>query len=368
MPDLVEHLARLDYPKTKLQILLLIEADDRETRAAMAEHVTAPHFEIVTVPRPAGPRTKPKALDLCAVLRPRRLRRRLRRRGPAGARPAPQGRRRFSRAAGARLRAGAARARQRDSWLARMFTVEYAANFEVLLPALAEWRVPLPLGGTSNHFPRAVLEKVAAWDPFNVTEDADLGIRLARFGYRTATILSRTYEEAPVTFRQWLPQRRRWIKGWIQTVALCLGRGIRPASAAAASPAACGARRADRAACSACCSIPLRSGSIAVGDRRRAAPAAGPTSPLQLVLARAQCRQSLRRARGGRRLGAARARARARLLRLVWHIPLLPLYWALMSLAAWQALFQFFRKPSALGEDDARRRARGGARRAACAF
>ena len=94
-----------------------------------------------------------------------------------------------------------------------MFAVEYAANFDVVLPALAEWSAPLPLGGTSNHFPRAVLEKVAAWDPYNVTEDADLGIRLARFGYRSATIRSRTYEEAPVTFRQWLPQRRRWIKG-----------------------------------------------------------------------------------------------------------------------------------------------------------
>jgi cellulose synthase/poly-beta-1,6-N-acetylglucosamine synthase-like glycosyltransferase len=103
-----------------------------------------------------------------------------------------------------------------------MFTIEYAANFDVLLPALADWRLPLPLGGTSNHFPCRVLQKVGAWDPFNVTEDADLGLRIARNGYRVGMIASRTYEEAPMRLTQWLPQRRRWLKGWMQTVLVIL--------------------------------------------------------------------------------------------------------------------------------------------------
>ena len=117
-----------------------------------------------------------------------------------------------------------------------MFTVEYAANFEVLLPALAAWACRCRSAARRTIFRAPCWRRSAAWDPFNVTEDADLGIRLARFGYRTATILSRTYEEAPVTFRQWLPQRRRWIKGWMQTVALCLGRA-HPAGPAAAARA-----------------------------------------------------------------------------------------------------------------------------------
>jgi cellulose synthase/poly-beta-1,6-N-acetylglucosamine synthase-like glycosyltransferase len=178
-------------------------------------HALGPEFEVITVP-PVGPRTKPKALTYalafvradCVVV------------FDAEDRPEPDQLRKAAAAFREQPGLGCVQARlapdNDDSWLARMFTVEYAANFEVLLPALAEWRAPLPLGGTSNHFPRSVLEKVAAWDPFNVTEDADLGIRLARFGYRTATIYSRTYEEAPVTFRQWLPQRRRWIKGWMR--------------------------------------------------------------------------------------------------------------------------------------------------------
>ena len=87
-----------------------------------------------------------------------------------------------------------------DGWLSRHFAAEYAGQFDVFLPALAKLRLPLPLGGTSNHFRADVLRKVGGWDPFNVTEDADLGMRLARFGYRTGVIGSTTWEEAPVAF------------------------------------------------------------------------------------------------------------------------------------------------------------------------
>jgi len=104
----------------------------------------------------------------------------------------------------------------RQSWLSRQFTVEYATLFHAFLPALAQVGVPIPLSGTSNHFPRHWLER-SAWDPFNVTEDADLGIRLARRGGRIGLLDTDTYEEAPVTFGAWLPQRTRWIKGWMQT-------------------------------------------------------------------------------------------------------------------------------------------------------
>jgi cellulose synthase/poly-beta-1,6-N-acetylglucosamine synthase-like glycosyltransferase len=87
----------------------------------------------------------------------------------------------------------------------------------VFLPGLAAWRLPLPLGGSSNHFFTATLRAVGGWDPYNVTEDADLGMRLACFGYRTGVIDSTTYEEAPARFGPWLRQRTRWFKGWMQT-------------------------------------------------------------------------------------------------------------------------------------------------------
>ena len=104
-----------------------------------------------------------------------------------------------------------------DSWLARLFTAEYAGQFDVFLPGLAAMRLPLPLGGSSNHFYTATLRAVGGWDPYNVTEDADLGMRLARFGYRSDVINSTTYEEAPAQFGPWLRQRTRWFKGWMQT-------------------------------------------------------------------------------------------------------------------------------------------------------
>jgi cellulose synthase/poly-beta-1,6-N-acetylglucosamine synthase-like glycosyltransferase len=104
-----------------------------------------------------------------------------------------------------------------DGWLARIFTAEYAGQFDVFLPGLAALRLPLPLGGSSNHFRTRVLREVGAWDPYNVTEDADLGIRLSRFGYRSSVITSTTYEEAPARFMPWLRQRTRWFKGWMKT-------------------------------------------------------------------------------------------------------------------------------------------------------
>ena len=107
-----------------------------------------------------------------------------------------------------------------DGWLAKLFTAEYAAQFDLFLPGLAALKLPLPLGGTSNHFRTAVLREIGAWDSHNVTEDADLGLRLARFGYRSTMIASSTYEEAPTTVRAWLRQRTRWMKGWMQTWAV----------------------------------------------------------------------------------------------------------------------------------------------------
>jgi cellulose synthase/poly-beta-1,6-N-acetylglucosamine synthase-like glycosyltransferase len=103
------------------------------------------------------------------------------------------------------------------SFLSRQFALEYSALFNGLLPALDYLGLVIPLGGTSNHFRRDLLLKVGGWDPFNVTEDADLGIRLARFGYEVSVIDSVTMEEAPVTWAVWCGQRTRWIKGWIQT-------------------------------------------------------------------------------------------------------------------------------------------------------
>ncbi|WP_414461929.1 glycosyltransferase family 2 protein [Hyphomicrobium sp. DY-1] len=96
-----------------------------------------------------------------------------------------------------------------------------------MLPALDHLRLPIPLGGTSNHFRRDVLLKCGGWDPFNVTEDADLGIRLSRLGYEVSIIDSETMEEAPVTWRVWRGQRTRWIKGWMQTYLVHMRRPLR---------------------------------------------------------------------------------------------------------------------------------------------
>lgn len=218
LPDLVAALAALDYPAAKLDVKLLLEADDAETRGAAGRLDLPPFMTILVVP-PAHPRTKPKALNVGLAFAHGALVTVY----DAEDRPAPD---QLRRAAGLFAQAEAELAclqarlvidNAEDSWLTRQFAIEYDALFRRLLPTYGRLGIPLPLGGTSNHFRVDILRAVGGWDPYNVTEDADLGIRLARRGYRCAAFDSDTFEEAPHSVRAWRAQRTRWFKGWIVT-------------------------------------------------------------------------------------------------------------------------------------------------------
>lgn len=101
--------------------------------------------------------------------------------------------------------------------LTRLFSLEYGFWFDYYLPGLHEMVSPIPLGGTSNHFVTAYLKKVGTWDPYNVTEDADLGLRLFRYKFKTLVMNSHTYEEANGNMLSWIRQRTRWQKGYLLT-------------------------------------------------------------------------------------------------------------------------------------------------------
>ena len=217
-PALVEAMAALRYPAAKLEILFLVEAGDMPTRSALERSGLSPNMSIITVP--AGlPQTKPRALnygltfasgeriavyDAEDIPEPDQL---LRAVQSFSASPVPLA------CVQARLNVY----NNDGGPVARQFTLEYCALFDAILPALARIGWPVPLGGTSNHFSRAALDAAGGWDPFNVTEDADLGFRMARLGQRIGIIPSTTWEEAPVTFSAWFGQRTRWLKGWMQT-------------------------------------------------------------------------------------------------------------------------------------------------------
>jgi cellulose synthase/poly-beta-1,6-N-acetylglucosamine synthase-like glycosyltransferase len=218
LPSLVAALRAFDYPRDKLEVKLIVEADDDETRQAIRALDLDPWFHIVVVP-PSDPRTKPKACNYALRFA----------RGEfivifdAEDRPEPD----QLRKAVAQFRSGpqsigCLQARlnfynRNENWLTRLFALDYALWFDFLLPGLDVLRVPMPLGGTSNHFRTDVLRGIHGWDSFNVTEDADIGIRLARLGYRATTLDSTTYEEATNRPSDWLKQRTRWLKGYMQT-------------------------------------------------------------------------------------------------------------------------------------------------------
>jgi glycosyltransferase XagB len=218
LPQLSKALSTLDYPRSRLDIKFIVETDDAETADAVEAIVHDLPAEIVSVP-PRLPRTKPKACNYALQFA----------RGEfvvvfdAEDRPEPdqilkavEAFRRSSHISCFQARLTVDNDRQ--SWLARMFALDYDLWFKMLLPGLAKLRVPIPLGGTSNHFRTSVLRAAGAWDPFNVTEDADLGIRLARLGYSVSMLDSTTFEEAPARFIPWLRQRTRWMKGYMQTL------------------------------------------------------------------------------------------------------------------------------------------------------
>jgi hypothetical protein len=218
VPDLVQALDRIVWPKSKLEIKLVCEEDDLATLDALRALPLPRSIEVIEVPV-HGPRTKPKALayalplasgDFVALY-------------DAEDQPDPlqlvQAWQAFQRSGPdlACVQAPLEISNRGGGPVSLMFAFEYAALFRGLLPWLAAKRLLLPLGGTSNHFRRCVLEEVGGWDPHNVTEDADLGLRLARFGYRAETITCPTHEAAPDNLGVWLPQRTRWFKGWLRT-------------------------------------------------------------------------------------------------------------------------------------------------------
>ena len=217
---LIDSLGALDYPDDKLDIQLLLEADDTETVLLAQEGLRNGilRADIVLVP-PAEPRTKPKACnyglqfargEFCTIYDAEDLPEplQLRRAVVAFNRSSPDV---------ACIQAKLAYHNDRQNLLTRWFTSEYDQWFGYILPGLMTTNSPIPLGGTSNHIKTEVLRDLGGWDPFNVTEDADLGIRLFRVGFRTAVLESHTLEEANSDPINWLRQRSRWYKGYLQT-------------------------------------------------------------------------------------------------------------------------------------------------------
>jgi cellulose synthase/poly-beta-1,6-N-acetylglucosamine synthase-like glycosyltransferase len=218
VPQLVGNLGRIDYPADKLEVLVLIEEEDDLTREAYLGSNPPPYFHLVTIPRGA-PQTKPRACNVGLYFAsgeylviydaedapdPDQLKKcvvAFRRGGPKTV----------------CVQAALNYFNADENVLTRMFTLEYNYWFDYMLAGLDAYDLPIPLGGTSNHFRTAALIELGGWDPYNVTEDADLGIRASALGYRVGVVNSTTLEEANTSIPNFIRQRSRWIKGYLQT-------------------------------------------------------------------------------------------------------------------------------------------------------
>jgi cellulose synthase/poly-beta-1,6-N-acetylglucosamine synthase-like glycosyltransferase len=335
----LESLRRLDYPAAKLDIKLILEEVDSETIEAAYAYDLPGNFEIVVVPE-LQPRTKPKALNYALPLargdylviydaedRPERdqLRKALAafREGPPNL---------------ACVQARLNLYNASETWFTKQFIIEYCALFDGMLPMLANNDLPIPLGGTSNHFRVSALKWLMAWDPYNVTEDADLGMRLARSGYRCGVLDSTTFEEEALSFVPWLRQRTRWLKGFVQTYLVHLRspsklwRELGPRGFLAFQVMIGGTVLSALI-------HPWFYG-LVLFDLARGAFLARPESMLSVplwVLAAGNLVVGYAAAMG---LGYLTVRARG-LKSLLSQVALMPLYWLLVSAAAYRAIWQF---------------------------
>lgn len=215
---LVRRLARLDYPEEYLDVILAVEQDDHLTRAALARAELPPWMRVIVVPE-GQVKTKPRALNHAIEYARGTII------GVYDAEDAPEAdqlRKVVAHFANAGPEVACLQGvldyyNPCTNWLSRCFTIEYATWFRLILPGIARLGLVVPLGGTTLFFRRDVLEALGGWDAHNVTEDADLGIRLARHGYRTEIVATVTLEEANCRALPWVKQRSRWIKGYMMT-------------------------------------------------------------------------------------------------------------------------------------------------------
>ncbi len=324
----------LHYPTAKLDIKLLLEADDIATIRAVARLPLGPHWEVLIVPD-VGPKTKPKALNAGLS----------RARGAfvtiydAEDRPHPDQLMHAARAFAADQsgRLGCVQAplgyyNAAQNWLTQQFALEYAAHFQVLVPAMSRLGLPFPLGGTSNHFRLCALRAVGGWDPYNVTEDADLGYRLNANGWRLGVIAPPTGEEAVSRILPWRRQRSRWLKGYVQTMGVHMRRPAKENALAGAFSMAATLGTAVIAALGHASFMIIMAGLLLLGPRF------GPVFPvIDFGLAVAGLLVGISvLAVGAKRAGLAFS---------FWDLPGAVLYWPLQSWAMAKAIWDLFARP-----------------------
>ena len=339
IPGLIKAMTAIEYPLERLDVKLLLEDDDTATRAAVVD--LPPWMSVLVVPD-GQPRTKPRAMnvaldfcdgDIIGIF-------------DAEDRPDPD---QLARVATLLTNAPPEIAcvqcqlswfNARENWLTRCFQIEYGIWFDVLLRGWQWLGLPVPLGGTSVYFRRRVLQDIGGWDAHNVTEDADLGMRLVRRGYRTAVITSTTREEANTKALPWIRQRSRWLKGFIMTW-LChmrapvqLWREMGPVGFLGLNVLFLGGAITYLAMplfwialfMTAFTGQPLFGGALPEG----AGLVLGSTLALgQVVMV----------------VCAGMAMHRRGALDLMWYVPLLLLYWTLGAAAAWKAMIEIATAP-----------------------
>lgn len=218
IPQIFRYITDFDYPQDKLDIIFILESTDTETAKAFIDMHPPAHFKALLSPD-VEPKTKPKAMNVAfkeargdvlvifdAEVLPERDQ----------IKRAVATFKRFPEAKYLHTRMDVYNAE--ENWITKLYTAEFCYFYHYLMPGLIESKYPVPISGHSTYFRKEVIEKVGAWDAYNVAEDCDIGIRIYRKGFGSGAMLdSHTWEQSTTTIPTWVRQRTRWIQGFIQT-------------------------------------------------------------------------------------------------------------------------------------------------------
>jgi cellulose synthase/poly-beta-1,6-N-acetylglucosamine synthase-like glycosyltransferase len=217
---LIENIDNINYPKDKLDVMLLIDQDDDYLEEALNLELPN-HFRIISA-SVGFPFTKPKVTNLGLALtdakygviydsedRPDRnqLMDVVSEFNQDSDLVCVQCRLHYT--------------NKKNNLLTRFFNLEYLNWFGLTIHGLSKAQLSdypvIPLGGTSNHYDLEVLKSMGGHDAYNITEDAALGVHFALENKKIKTINSVTEELAVDELWTWIKQRTRWNLGHLIT-------------------------------------------------------------------------------------------------------------------------------------------------------
>ncbi len=210
-------ISNLNYPSSSIQGIIIVESTDTLTKKSIETSIIPDGFEVMEIPT-LPPFTKGRAIQRALLVA----------KGKyitiydAESRPEPnqviKAVEILEKEKGKTCLQSIIRIENaKENEITSFFASEFWDWYDKRMVNLHKRGIPFGLGGNSFFLATETLKEVGGWDPFNVTEDAELTVRLIKNNVDIKLMNSITHEACPSTMKNWIKQRTRWSKGLLTT-------------------------------------------------------------------------------------------------------------------------------------------------------